>query len=252
LLYPVEGLSMNAIPHDGVWQGGPGHDAGVDAAETTLVLACCDPAAGLLASEFARASGFRLIVLPRGCASAIDLLKRGLVHVAGVHRSTRDQPERNAETVRARLGEGFRLLRVADWQEGLALATNARARSAQSTARNVRRWVLREPGSAARECQDELFGRASGRTVFSHGAVAEAVRGGWADAGVCVQLAAVEAGVNFLPVRVETLDLCFPAAMQHDPRVQALARLLRSRSYRRLLGELPGYDPRHMGDAVAA
>jgi putative molybdopterin biosynthesis protein len=83
--------------------------------------------------------------------------------------------------------------------------------------------------------------------VGGHGAVAEALRGGWAGAGVGGRLAAVEAGLNFLPVRTEALDLCFPTESQHDPRLQALIRLLRSRSYRRLVAGLPGYDARETG-----
>lgn len=250
-LYPVENLALNVIPHDGVWRGESGHDVRAGAAEATLVLACCDPAAGLLAAEYARAGGFRLIVLQRGGGEAIALLKGGLVHVAGLHRSTPRQPKRNAETVRAELGEGFRLVRVADWQEGLALGADRRSRSPVSAARRVHRWALREEGSAARECLDELCADASGRTVHSHAAVAEAVRGGWAEAGVCVQLSAAEAGLNFLPVRAEALDLCFAAKLQHDPRIQSLLRLLRSRSYRQFIGELPGYDTRHTGELLS-
>ena len=49
-------------------------------------------------------------------------------------------------------------------------------------------------------------------------------------------------------VRNESLDLCFPAAIEHDPRMQALIRLLRSRSHRRLIDELPGYDSSHTGE----
>lgn len=247
LLYPVESLAMNAIPHDGVWRDGLVHDTGARFAESTLTLACCDPAAGLLATQYARASGLRLIVFPRCGGDAIGLLQRGLVHVAGLHRSTKEQPGRNAETVRSQLGKDFCLVQVADWQEGLVLDAANRSCSPRSIARNVRRWALREVGSGARECLEELRADAPGRTVHSHASVAEAVRGGWAEAGVCVQLAADEAGLKFLPVRTETLDFCFPATLRHDPRIQALIGLLRSRSYRRLLGELPGYDARNTG-----
>jgi molybdate-binding protein len=99
---------------------------------------------------------------------------------------------------------------------------------------------------------EELQPEAPGRTVHSHTAVAEAIRGGWAEAGVCVRLAAEEAGLGFLPLRSEALDLCFPAPMQHDARIQALLRLLRSGPYRRIIGELPGYDARNTGEVVDA
>jgi molybdate-binding protein/DNA-binding XRE family transcriptional regulator len=252
LLYPVEAMTLNPTPHDGIWQNGVLRDSG-SAPETTLVLASCDPAAGLLAAEYARACGFRLLVFPRGGRVALELLRKKLVHVAGLHYSTEEAPERNAETVRAQIGGDCRLLRVAKWESGVALATNDASRSVASVARRPLHWAARESGSAARECLDELLGRRhfSGREVSGHAAVAEAVRAGWAEAGVCVRFSAAEAGLNFLPVRTETLDLCFPAAFQHDPRIQALGRLLRDRACRRLISELPGYDARETGEIVA-
>lgn len=250
LLFPVESLTLNPLPHDGVWTGGAGREVVSDLAEHTLVMASCDPAAGLLASEYARASGFRMIVLNRGGEAALELLKQGLVHVAGLHRSTTQKPARNAESIRARMGGGYRLLRVAEWEEGLVTGLGSSVRSASSLVKSAPRWALREPGSAARECLDEMLASkvADGRVVSGHLAVAEAVRAGWAEAGVCVRLAAEEMGLKFLPVRTESLDLCFAAGQQHDPRLQALVRLLRSRSQRRIISELPGYDARHTGE----
>jgi len=252
-LYPVEAVGLNPTPHDGVWQGGVLRECAPAAAETTLVLASCDPAAGLLAAEYARESGFRLLVFPRGGRAALDLLGRGLVHVAGVHYSTETSPARNAENVRARLAGDCRLLRVAKWESGIALAAADRSRSAESVARRPLRWAARESGSAARECLDELLGTRNfaGREVNGHAAVAEAVRAGWAEAGVCVRFSAEDAGLNFLPLRTETLDLCFPTGKQPDPRIQALVRLLRGRACRRLISELPGYDARETGEVLA-
>jgi molybdate-binding protein len=223
-------------------------------AEKTLVLACCDPAAGLLASAYARESGFRLLVMERGGGAALELLKLGLVHLAGLHRSTPDRPERNAETVRERLGDGYRLIRAASWQEGLALPVGDRSHTPSSIARQPRRWALREKGSAARECLDELLAGqpASGKPVHGHSAVAEAVRAGWANAGVCVQLTAEDAGLHFIPVRTEILDICYSDLLAHDPRMLALIRLLRSRSHRRLISELPGYDASETGEITRA
>ena len=248
-LYPVESLAVNPLPHDGVWEHGVVR-ADAQLASATLVIATCDPAAGLLAAEYARESGFRLLVLQRGGGAALDLMKQGLVHVAGIHRTTQASPALNAETVKQRLGAGYRLLRAADWEEGLAVSTGTRAQTARSITRQCDRWALREPGSAARECLDEILnGHApEGRIVTSHAAVAEAVHSGWASAGVCVRLSAVEAGLNFIPVRTESLDLCFSDAMAHDPRVQALIRLVRSREHRRLVSDLPGYDARGTGE----
>ena len=74
---------------------------------------------------------------------------------------------------------------------------------------------------------------------------------GWADIGVCHRLAAVEAGLGFLTVQVEAFDLCYPAAVAGDPRIDALIRVVRSPGYRKLLGELPGYDATPAGEMEA-
>jgi molybdate-binding protein/DNA-binding XRE family transcriptional regulator len=252
LLYPVEAMTLNPVPHDGIWQNGVLQDR-ASSPGGTLVMACCDPAAGLLAAEFARASGFRLLVFPRGGRAALELLRQRLVHVAGLHYSTEEAPARNADTVREGFPGDCQLLRAARWETGIALATDDRSDSLDSVARRPLRWAARESGSAARECLDQLLGKRqfAGREVNGHAAVAEAVRAGWAEAGVCVRFSAMEAGLKFLPVRYETLDLCYPAAFQHDPRIQALVRLLRSRDHRRLVSELPGYDARETGELSA-
>ena len=167
LLYPVEAMTLNPTPHDGVWQNGVLHGSTPASAETTLVMASCDPAAGLLAAEYARASGFRLLVFPRGGRTALELMKQGLVHVAGLHYSTEDTPDRNAETVRTQLGSDYRLLRVAKWECGIALAADDACRSPESVARRSLRWAARETGSAARECLDEPAGAAPFRRARS-------------------------------------------------------------------------------------
>jgi len=48
-------------------------------------------------------------------------------------------------------------------------------------------------------------------------------------------------------VRHEAYDLCYSDSTQGDPRLQALQEAVRSRPYRRLLGDLPGYDPTETG-----
>jgi molybdate-binding protein len=153
----------------------------------------------------------------------------------------------------AQAGLPCRLLRLANWEAGIALASDDHSRSPESVARRPLQWAAREPGSAARECLDELLQDRPfhGREVGGHASVAEAVRSGWAGAGVCVRFSAEEAGLNFLPLRTEILDLCFPSALQHDPRIQALVRLLRGRACRRLISELPGYDARETGEILA-
>jgi molybdate-binding protein len=86
------------------------------------------------------------------------------------------------------------------------------------------------------------------RLASSHRGVAEAVRCEWADAGVCLRLVSEEAGLDFLRVREEFYDLCFPSRWEADPRVKALLRVVRSASYRKALNDLPGYSSAETGE----
>lgn len=235
-------LPDSEAPHRGV---GP---------EETLVLACCDPAAGLLATQFASVTGLRLLVLPRSSRQALDMLRQGLVHLAGVHLATRDAPERNVEVAREMLGEGFQMLRVARWQEGIAVAPGARLRSVRAVTKARLTWIGREPGSGARQCLDRLLESRPGprRIARNHRGVTEAVQSGWADAGVCVQLASAEAGLDFLPVQDEAYDVCFAQSLADDRRIKAFVSVVRSAAYRRLLGDLPGYDTSETGQVWRA
>lgn len=248
-LYPADLTHDPALEHDGVARGAERVGRGSSDPFATLVLAGCDPAMGLLANCLARTSGFRVLAFQRGGAEALDLLATGRVHVAALHRSTPDDPDRNARTIRARMATECRLLRAAEWEEGVVLPKHSRRRSLESCRRGIRRWAVREAGSAAHECLEELLGRppAKGCTWRSHAAVAEAVQQGLAEAGICVRICAEEAGLPFVPVRTESLDLCFPAAILNDPRVQALIRIVGSREHRERMRDLPGYDVTHTG-----
>jgi molybdate-binding protein/transcriptional regulator with XRE-family HTH domain len=251
--YPVESSPLGVISHDGIARDatsvGPVGPDGIEPG-ATLVLACCDPAVGLLAAALARSAGMRLIVLPRSSRAAIDLLGRGLVHVAGVHLSAARAHDGNAASVRSALGSGYALLRAARWEEGVAYGPARRIGSVGEAVRSGLRWVGREVGSGARQCLDELLEghRPPRRLAHDHRGVAEAVRAGWADAGVCLRLAGEEAGLGFLSIREEDYDLCFLDNFRDDARMQALLNVVRSTSYRRLVGELPGYDSTETGE----
>jgi molybdate-binding protein/DNA-binding XRE family transcriptional regulator len=252
LLYPVEEISLGIIGSDGVFRDGQFHEHPQFSAEDTLVLACCDPAVGLLAAQIGHSSGFRLLPLQRSSSQALTLLGQGLVHVAGVHLGRAEQADGNAHILRERLGVGFSMLRVAVWEEGVALTPGLGLPSVQAALSSRLRWVGREPGSAARQRLDDLLAdrKPPRRIAHDHRGVAQAIRCGWADAGVCHRLVTEEAGLDFLAVEKETYDLCWPKLLDGDPRIQALLAAVRSHNYRDLLADLPGIDSRTSGELM--
>lgn len=250
LVYPVEPTNLGIIGHDGVYEDGRFRERPAAAPSDTLVIASCDPGIGLLASELSRRSGFRLLAIPRPSRVALNLLATGLVHVAGIHLATLDGQTQNAAVAREALHRGFCLLRGARWEEGLACSAGLRFGSVRAALRSRARWVGRETGSAARELLDGLLSdrRSPRRIAHGHRGVAEAIRCGWADIGVCLRLVSEEAGLCFLGVRQEEYDYCFLAETREDPRVQAMIETVRSSSYRGMLRDLPGYDSTETGE----
>ncbi len=250
LLFPLEGENQGLLRHDGVARRENVEPPDLPAGSRTLVMATCDPAAGLLADEYARQSGFRLLVIPRSSRQALDLLARGLVHVAGIHLVAADSRGGNgAELRRFGFGQGLSLLHVASWDEGLAVSPARDVTSVRQALAPRLHWVGRDAGAGARRCQDELLGHRSTprRIAHSHQGVVQAVKSGWADLGVCQRMAAQEGGLRFLPVCREDYDLCFRGEESDEPRVAALVRVIRSPDFRSLLGDLPGYRPQSLG-----
>jgi molybdate-binding protein len=212
--------------------------------DQTLVMASCDPAAGLLASEYEHATGFRLLPLHRSSREALDLLSQGLVEVAGIHLATAENDSGNARAAKAVLGEGFVILKFATWDEGLAVQPSVAKSSVNELLRGNLRWIGREPGAGARQCQDQILGdhRKPRRVAKDHRGVAEAIRCGWADIGVCHRVVSDQAGLRFIHLRDEAYDLCFPASLEADIRVRKLLDVLRSPVLQTLFASLPGYE----------
>lgn len=251
ILLPVEVSPLGMVPHDGTYREGRLHDNASATPNRTLVVACCDPAVGLLAAEYARVTPFRMLVLSRPSRQALHLIKSGVVHAAGLHLADSKKPEINIMAVQEVLDAPFRLLRVTNWQAGVATVQGRGQDSLARLLASGMRWVGRVPGSGARQLQDELFqgGSVPALTARNHTEVVEAIRSGWAEAGVSIRLVAEEAGLDFITVREEAYDLCILRSQEDDPRLKALADVIRSLQFRKLLGDLPGYDMGTTGES---
>lgn len=252
LVFPVEPTPFSILPPDGWFDGQAHKSLSQEVSNMTLIMASCDPAAGLLAAVMGSRTGVRVLPFHRSSNEALSLLKQGVVHVAGTHLRELDEPGGNAAVVEDLLGKGFRLLRGAVWHEGVAVRPGEGLTALKKIRSKEVRWIGRKEGSGARRCQDKIL--PSSRTAESiaqnHWEVAMAVRQGWVDAGVCHRLAAEQAGLEFLQVSQETFDLCYPVDLEFDPRIAALRRVIRSASYRKCMASLRGIDTRTTGDEI--
>jgi len=248
LAYPVELTAAGSIPHDGAADAGERHSR----PDRTLVIAGCDPLVGLLAHEMAARHDIRVVPLLRSSGEALDLLRRGLVHVAGLHLTDASGRSVNDATVKKSVGAGYRLLHQMRWESGIAVSGGRKEQTASALLRAGVRWVNREEGSAARRALDFLLAsrpRPSGyqHVVRDHRSVAATVSSGWAEAGICVKTAAAEAQVRFILLHREAYELCVAERQFGDPRIEALVATLRSTAYRQLIADVPGCASRDTG-----
>jgi molybdate-binding protein/transcriptional regulator with XRE-family HTH domain len=251
-LYPVEPTAAGVLPHDGWFDGTELQPRdGSAMPERTLVIAGCDPLVSLLARQLARCD-IRVLPILRASTAALELLRQGLVHAAGVHFTDASGASGNDRAVRAVAGAGHRLVHQVRWDTGIAVGRR-RERTPAALLRANLRWVNREEGSAARQAFDTLLAtrrRPAGyaHVVRDHRAVAATVSSGWAEAGVCVRPAAAEVQLGFIPLHRESYELCVADAQIEDPRITALMTTLQSKSYRQLIADVPGCDSSQTGD----
>jgi len=254
LLFPSEPTALGSIAHDGRY--GPDGIVRYEGSEPdrTLVVAGCDPAVGLLASELMARDRIRLLPLTRGSRDALRLVELGSVHAAGVHWSDDEREDANNSMVARVLGSGYRLLHVTRWQEGVALEPSIRARSARAVKSARLRWIAREEGSGARHVLDRLLAGKAPRFRYharDHRSVALAIQSGYAQAGIAVKMAAEEHGLDFVTLSHEDYDLCFSGELKSTEPIVALRAALKRSALKRLTGDLPGLDVDRMGEERA-
>jgi molybdate-binding protein len=198
-----------------------------------------------------------------GSTAAVEALKRGEVHVAGLHVMDPRSGEANLPFVRRHLGDqAVTLVTFASWEAGL-LVKGGNPKSIRGPADLVRknvRLVNREEGSGARLLLDQRLKaegikaasvRGYGDVVSSHLDVGRRVAEGAADVGVGVEAIAGLLGLGFIPLQTERYDLVIPSAfLTGHPGVSRLLEALVSREVRAEIEALGGYNTRDIGRVV--
>lgn len=126
-------------------------------------------------------------------------------------------------------------------------------RSLADVKREQVRFVNRQPGSGTRMLVDHLMQEScidsaalrgyDGLAEETHVAVAACVASGLADAGVGVEAAAIQFGLNFAPLVEENYFLaCLKPDLKH-PAIKRLRMVLGGEGWRGILANLAGYQP---------
>jgi molybdopterin molybdotransferase/putative molybdopterin biosynthesis protein len=234
-----------------------------DTLRRQVVIGGCDPAMFLAAEYLRRQDDENIVPCLMGSGNALVALKRGEVHVAGVHLADERSGAWNLPDLKRSLG-GMDCVVVtfAHWEEGWIVRKGnpKNIRGAESLARANVKIVNRESGSGARRLLDrrlETLGIKPARVkgyhdeVLSHLAVASRVQAGLADAGVGVRAAAAIFGLDFVPLQPERYDLVIPKVHYETSRgLKTLLDTIVSRPFRAELEALGGYDTRETGKLV--
>src|ERR1044071_5556002 len=234
-----------------------------DAVQRKVVVGGCDPAM-FLAAEFAGKRGEDYVVpCLMGSSLALDALRRGEIHLAGVHLAEQDAEAWNLPDLKPKLGNlDCLVVTFAHWEEGFIVRQGnpKKIRSATDLAKPAVRIVNREKGSGARRLLDKQL-KASGvkstrvkgygDEVLSHLDVASRVKAGHADTGIGVRAAASIAGLDFVPLQRERYDLIIPKAYYETLQgLRILLEIMVSKPFRDELEALGGYDTRDSGKIV--
>jgi len=218
-----------------------------------LLVAGCDPGISVLARH-AQAAGVELVLAHRNSSQGLELLKAGMVHVAGTHLRDESSGESNLPEIGRRFPKNaVAVISYAVWEEGIVTARgNPKAiRGIEDFARPGVTIVNREAGAGSRRLLDEHLKRLGIRHATVHGYSSEApghlpaawqVLNGAADCCIATRAAARVFGLEFLPLVSERYDLAIRRTHLDLPATQVLLDLLSRSSFRRELESLGGYD----------
>lgn len=234
----------------------------LDAVEDTVVVSGShDITIDLLGSLLGRLHpGHRVAAAHVGSLGGIMALRRGEAHMAGVHLLDPATGAYNVPYVRRYLGQRAVLVRLCRRQQGLMVARgNPKGITGfADLSRPDVSMINRQRGAGTRVLLDyhlEQAGidpssvRGYDRAEYTHLAVAAAVAGGSADAGLGILAAAAALDLDFVAVTEEQYDLLIPAEHYTHPGVQRVLALLGHPDFHQAVAGLGGYDTSDAGRA---
>ncbi len=266
---PADGIQLGRVP---VPQRGAPHSGQVYVRllksqrdiERQVVVAGCDPAI-FLVGEHIRQQGGDVPVLGWGMGSlaALQALKRGEVHVAGIHVVDHRTGDYNLPFLRKYLkGYAMTVVRFAAWEEGVLLKRgNPKCvQGIEDLARSDVRIMNREQGAGARLLLDYLLTKSGipSRKVRGYEALCpsqlelgRAIVEGKADMGIGAEAVGHFYDLDFIPLQEERYDLVIPTKYLHShPGMQIFLDTLVTRGFRLELEALGGYGTKEIGKII--
>ena len=228
--------------------------------KTIVAIGSHDMVLDLIASRLSRkAGGPGLSSANVGSMGGLLAIRRGEAHIAGTHLMDEETGEYNVAFIERYIPnrEVALVYLVARTQGLMVKGGNPQGISSLSDlTRSDISFVNRQRGSGTRVLLDfELrkMGidankvRGYVREEYTHLAVAAAVSGGKADAGLGILPAAKAMGLDFMPLFSEEYDLVIPAEYFESELLGPMMDLIRTPKFQRQVEALGGYDATNMG-----
>lgn len=228
-----------------------------------VLVGGCDPAMFLAGEHVRKHDPDNLVPCLMGSSLALAALKRGEIHVAGIHLAEESAGTWKLPDLKQSLSEiDCMVITFAHWEEGFIVRQGnpKKIGAVSDIVKSSVRIVNRETGSGARRLLDKQLhaGRIKpsgvkgyGDEVLSHLEVASRIKAGLADTGISVRSVAAIAGLDFVPLQRERYDLVIPKVYYETlPGLRILLDTIVSKSFRDELEALGGYDTRDTGRVV--
>lgn len=226
-----------------------------------ILLAGCDPSVSFL-TQAMHAQGSELVVTYANSARALDLLRDGLVHIAGSHLVNKI----TGKTDLSPITKGFApnsiaVVCYADWEEGLVTAPDnpKGIQGVADLARRDVRFTNRETGAGCRRLLDDLLkknriaaSKINGydRIADGHLAAARMVLNGEVDSCISTQAVARGLALNFIPLASKPYQFVLRREHLTLGPVQAMLDIMSRTSFRREVEACTGYSMHNAADRI--
>jgi putative molybdopterin biosynthesis protein len=228
-----------------------------------IVVGGCDPAMYLAGEHVRKHDQENVVPWLMGSSIALHALKRGEVHVAGIHLADESSGAWKLPDLKRNLGNmDFIVITFAHWEEGFIVRQGnpKKIRTVSDITKPTVRIINREKGSGARRLLDKQLNatgiqpkqvKGYSDEVSSHLDVASRIKAGLADTGIGVRAAAAISSLDFVPLQRERYDLVIPKTYYETlSGLQILLDTMVSKPFRDELEALGGYDTREIGKVV--
>jgi putative molybdopterin biosynthesis protein len=233
------------------------------AGEHLVLMGSHDLALSYLAERLRREAGLNLLILPVGSLEGLTALRQGLTHLTGCHLLDAESGEYNRPYIRHFFPDrDIFAVTLAHRVQGLLVAPGNP--KAIHTLNDLERpdvvFINRNRGSGTRVWLDQQLGRlvipagqvrGYAQEVRTHTAVAQVIQSSKADTGLGLEAAALQAGVEFIPLFQERYDLVLPAELAQERRLLPFLDYLQTAEFRRAVEALGGYATAHSGELLS-